>query len=53
LAKRKKFGAVERARLQARHAAGTPPAGRAIPPKKHRPPKHKKKLIEEELAGYN
>ena len=47
--KKKKFGAVERARLGAREAVGMPPPTRAVPARKHKPPKHKKKLIEEEL----
>jgi hypothetical protein len=47
--KKKKFGAVERARLGAREAVGMPPPTRAVPARKHKPPKHKKRLIEEEL----
>lgn len=54
LAKKKKrkgeFGVVEQAHLRARHAIGTPPATRYVSGKKHKPPKHKKQLIEEELA---
>jgi hypothetical protein len=47
--KKKKFGMVERARLGAREVVGMPPPTRAVPAKKHKPPKHKKRLIEEEL----
>lgn len=47
--KKKKFGAVEEARLRAREAIGTPQPTRAVPSKKHKPPKHKKELIEQEL----
>lgn len=54
LAKKKKrnreFGVVEQAHLRARHAIGTPPPTRDVSGKKHKPPKHKKQLIEEELA---
>jgi hypothetical protein len=49
--KRKKFGAVEHARLRARQAAGMPPPARTIRSKKRKPPKHKKKLIEDELLS--
>jgi hypothetical protein len=47
--KKKKFGAVEQARLRAREALGTPRPTRAVPAKKHKPPRHKKKLLEQEL----
>jgi hypothetical protein len=51
--KRKKtFGPVEQARLRAREAVGTPPPTRTVPAKKHKPPKHKKKLLEEELNEF-
>lgn len=46
--KRKKrgFSSVDRARLGAREAIGTPPPSRAFPSKKRKPPKHKKSLLE-------
>lgn len=47
--KKKRFGAVERARLGARQAIGTPRPTRTVPSKKHKPPKHKKELLSEEL----
>jgi hypothetical protein len=47
--KKKRFGAVERARMGAREAVGMPPPTRTVPAGKHKPPKHKKKLLEEEL----
>ncbi len=37
------------ARRRARQAAGLPPAERIIPDKRRKPPKHKKKPIEEEF----
>ena len=46
---REEFGAVERARLGAREAVGMPPPTRRVPARKEKPPKHKKRLIEEEL----
>jgi hypothetical protein len=45
--KTKKFDAGEEARRRARESAGPPPAARVIPDKRLKPPKHKKKLIEE------
>jgi hypothetical protein len=47
--KKKKFGVVERARIGAREIIGMPPPSRAVPARKEKPPKHKKRLIEEEL----
>lgn len=43
-----KFTAAKEAKRRARLAAGTPPAGRVIPDKRRKPPKHKAKL--EDLA---
>ena len=48
--KKKEFGAVEQVRLRAREAIGAPPPTRAVPAKKHKPPKHKKKFLEQELG---
>jgi len=45
--KQKKFSAAGEARRRARELAGTPPAARVIPDKRLKPPKHKKKLLEE------
>jgi DNA-directed RNA polymerase subunit K/omega len=42
-----KFTAAIEARRRARELAGPPPAARVIPDKRLKPPKHKKKLIEE------
>jgi hypothetical protein len=46
---KRRFGPVEQARLRARESLGTPQPTRAIPSKKHKLPKHKKELIEQEL----
>jgi hypothetical protein len=46
-AKLKKFVASKEARRRAREIAGPPPAARVIPDKRLKPPKHKRKLIEE------
>jgi hypothetical protein len=43
----KKFTAGTEARRRARELAGPPPAARIIPDKRLKPPKHKKKLIED------
>jgi hypothetical protein len=43
----KKFSAGSEARRRARELAGPPPAARVIPDKRLKPPKHKKKLVEE------
>jgi hypothetical protein len=45
--KSKKFTAGGEARRRARELAGSPPAARVIPDKRLKPPKHKKKLVEE------
>jgi hypothetical protein len=45
--KPRKFTAGGEARRRARALAGPPPAGRVIPDKRLKPPKHKKKLVEE------
>jgi len=42
-----KFTAGREARRRARELAGPPPAERIIPDKRLKPPKHKKKLLEE------
>jgi len=47
LRKPKKFRAAKEARRRARMAIGTPRTERVIPDKRKKPPKHKKKLIEE------
>jgi hypothetical protein len=49
--KKKKFSAAKQARSRAREELGTPPPTRAVPSKKHKPPKHKKGLIEREIEG--
>jgi hypothetical protein len=45
--KPKKFTVAGEARRRARELAGPPPAARVIPDKRLKPPKHKKKLLEE------
>jgi len=45
--KPRKFTAAGEARRRARELAGSPPAARVIPDKRLKPPKHKKKLVEE------
>ncbi|HYL10994.1 MAG TPA: hypothetical protein VEU31_09670 [Candidatus Acidoferrales bacterium] len=47
--KKKTFTAGGEARRLARERAGSPPAGRILPDKRRKPPKHKTKLIESEL----
>jgi hypothetical protein len=47
LRKPKNFRAAKEARRRARLAIGTPQTERVIPDKRKKPPKHKKKLIEE------
>jgi hypothetical protein len=42
-----KFSAGIEARRRVRELAGPPPAARVIPDKRLKPPKHKKKLIED------
>jgi len=44
---RKPFRAATEARRQARELQGTPPPTRVIPDKRRKPPKHKKKALEE------
>jgi hypothetical protein len=46
-AKPRKFTAASEARRRARELAGPPPAARVIPDKRLKPPKHKRKLMEE------
>ncbi len=46
---RKKYSVGKEARRRAREMAGAPPAERILPDKRRKPPKHKKKLLEEEL----
>ncbi len=46
-ASKKKFTAGGEARRRARELAGSPPAARVIPDKRLKPPKHKKKLVED------
>ena len=46
--RKKKLDVGKEARRRARERAGLPPAERVIPDKRRRPPKHKKKLFEEE-----
>jgi len=46
--KRKKFTAGGEARRRARELAGPPPAGRVIPDKRLKSPKHKQKLLDED-----
>jgi hypothetical protein len=45
--KHSKFTAGREARRRARELAGPPPAERVIPDKRLKPPKHKKKLMED------
>jgi hypothetical protein len=45
--KPKKITAGGEARRRARELAGPPPAARVIPDKRLKPPKHKKRLVEE------
>ncbi|HWX37676.1 MAG TPA: hypothetical protein VNY09_00465 [Candidatus Sulfotelmatobacter sp.] len=45
--KRKKFTAAGEARRRARELAGPPPVARVIPDKRLKPPKHKKRPLEE------
>ncbi len=46
---RKKYSAGKEARRRARELAGLPPAERVLPDKRRKPPKHKKKLMEQEM----
>jgi hypothetical protein len=43
---RKRFTAAKEARRRARASAGSPPAGRVIPDKRRKPPKHKTKITD-------
>ena len=43
----KKFSAAKEVRRQARTLIGAPPPTRVLKDKRHKPPKHKKKLDEE------
>jgi len=45
----RKYSVSKEARRRARERAGLPPTERIIPDKRGKPPKHKKKWIEEEL----
>ena len=46
---RKKYTVGKEARRRARERVGLPPAERVLPDKRRKPPRHKKRLIEEEL----
>ncbi len=46
---RQKLNVGKEARRRARERAGLPPTERVIPDKRRKPPKHKKKLLEQEL----
>ena len=45
--RKKRFTAAKEAKRVAREVVGRPPAERVIANKRHKPPKHKKPLIEE------
>jgi hypothetical protein len=47
--RRRKFSAEKEARRLARERIGSPPAQRVIADRRRKPPKHKKKLLDEEL----
>ncbi|HKV27335.1 MAG TPA: hypothetical protein VJN90_03540 [Candidatus Acidoferrales bacterium] len=47
--KKRKFEKGAEARRLARENAGTPPAVRIIPDRRTKPPKHRKRLLDEEL----
>jgi hypothetical protein len=47
---RKRFTAAKEARRRARILAGSPPAGRVIPDKRRKPPKHKTKIIDSDRS---
>jgi hypothetical protein len=47
--RRKKFSAATEARRRARLVAGPPPAERVIPDKRLKPPKHKRRILEDEI----
>ncbi len=46
---RQRLNVSKEARRRAREQAGLPPTERIIPDKRRKPPKHKRKLFEEEL----
>lgn len=46
----KKFSVPKEVRRRSRATLGTPPSTRVIPDTRKKPPKHKKKLTEEETA---
>ncbi|HVA72043.1 MAG TPA: hypothetical protein VNF02_02940 [Candidatus Limnocylindrales bacterium] len=48
--KKRKFEKGTEARRMARENIGTPPAARVIPDRRTKPPKHKKRLIDEEFV---
>lgn len=47
--KKRKFEKGTEARRMARENVGTPPPARVIPDRLTKPPKHKKRLLDEEL----
>jgi hypothetical protein len=49
--RRRKFSVEKEARRRARERVGLPPAGRVLADRRRKPPKHKKKIIEEELGS--
>ncbi|MFQ5816413.1 MAG: hypothetical protein ACE5H2_00460 [Terriglobia bacterium] len=49
--KRTKYDPATQARRMARAVLGRPPAGRVIPSKKKKPPKHKRRELERELES--
>jgi hypothetical protein len=46
--RRKKFSAATEARRRARLVAGPPPVEKVIPDKRVKPPKHKRRMLEDE-----
>ncbi len=48
--KLRKFDPAREARRRAREKLGLPPRERVIADKRRKPPKHKKQLLEEQLA---
>ncbi len=48
--RKKKLDPAREARRRARAAVGSPPRERVIPDKRRKPPKHKKKLLDEDLV---
>ncbi len=48
--KPKKFSATKEVRRRARAALGLPPPSRRVEDRRHKPPKHKKKLEEEAFS---